>query len=72
MFQSFPIPPTELSGRSGPRPAARSPAHSPGSSPRSFSPVRRVRPPVGIPASHLPVEAECSDPGDQTLTSSQH
>ncbi|XP_047248656.1 hepatic and glial cell adhesion molecule a isoform X1 [Girardinichthys multiradiatus] len=51
---------------------ARSPAHSPGSSPRSFSPVRRVRPPVGIPASHLPVEVECSDPSDQTLTSSQH
>ncbi|XP_038155557.1 hepatic and glial cell adhesion molecule a [Cyprinodon tularosa] len=49
-----------------------SPAHSPGSSPRSFSPVRRVRPAVGIPTSHLPVEAECSDPSDQTLTSSQH
>nr|XP_040043981.1 hepatic and glial cell adhesion molecule a isoform X1 [Gasterosteus aculeatus aculeatus] len=44
----------------------RSPAHSPGGSPRSFSPIRKVRPPVGIPSSHLPVEAECPDPLDQT------
>ncbi|XP_060929721.1 hepatic and glial cell adhesion molecule a [Limanda limanda] len=42
----------------------RSPAHSPGSSPRSFSPIRKVRPPVGIPTSHLPIEAECPDPSD--------
>ncbi|XP_047451196.1 hepatic and glial cell adhesion molecule a [Mugil cephalus] len=42
----------------------RSPAHSPGTSPRSFSPIRKVRPPVGIPTSHLPVEAECPDPSD--------
>lgn len=42
----------------------RSPAHSPGSSPRSFSPIRKVRTPVGIPTSHLPVEAD-PDPCDQ-------
>ncbi|XP_075892165.1 hepatic and glial cell adhesion molecule a [Nelusetta ayraudi] len=44
----------------------RSPAHSPGSSPRSFSPIRKGRPPVGIPASHLPVEADSPDTGDET------
>uniref|UniRef100_A0A3Q3QC68 Ig-like domain-containing protein n=1 Tax=Monopterus albus TaxID=43700 RepID=A0A3Q3QC68_MONAL len=42
-----------------------SPAHSPSSSPRSFSPIRKVRPPVGISTSHLPVEAECPGPSDQ-------
>ncbi|KAM9734006.1 hepatic and glial cell adhesion molecule a [Menidia menidia] len=47
-----------------------SPAHSPGSSPRSFSPVRKGRPPVGIPTSHLPVEPECTEPSDQTHCSS--
>uniref|UniRef100_A0A3B4ZCW4 Hepatocyte cell adhesion molecule-like n=1 Tax=Stegastes partitus TaxID=144197 RepID=A0A3B4ZCW4_9TELE len=50
----------------------RSPAHSPGSSPRSFSPIRKVRTPVGIPTSHLPVEAECTDPSDQDHCPSQH
>nr|XP_046246210.1 hepatic and glial cell adhesion molecule a [Scatophagus argus] len=49
----------------------RSPAHSPGSSPRSFSPIRKVRPPAGIPTSHLPVEAECPEPCDQTHCPSQ-
>ena len=49
----------------------RSPAHSPCSSPRSFSPIRKARPPVGIPTSHLPVEAECLDPCDQTHCPSQ-
>ena len=50
----------------------RSPAHSPGSSPRSFSPIRKARPPVGIPtSSHLPVEAECAEPCDQTQCPSQ-
>ncbi|KAG7480136.1 hepatocyte cell adhesion molecule-like [Solea senegalensis] len=49
----------------------RSPAHSPGSSPRGFSPIRKVRPPVGIPTSHLPVEVECSDTSDQTHCPSQ-
>ncbi|XP_076002435.1 hepatic and glial cell adhesion molecule a [Genypterus blacodes] len=34
----------------------RSPAQSPSSSPRGFSPIRKGRPPVGIPTSHLPVE----------------
>ncbi|KAM9853483.1 hepatic and glial cell adhesion molecule a [Aulostomus maculatus] len=51
--------------------AVRSPAHSPGPSPRSFSPIRKVRPPVGIPASHLPVEAECPAASLQTHGSSQ-
>ncbi|XP_068601840.1 hepatic and glial cell adhesion molecule a [Brachionichthys hirsutus] len=60
--QSLPGPPQQ---------PVRSPAHSPGSSPRSFSPIRRARPPAGIPASHLPVEAECPDPADQTQPSSQ-
>ncbi|KAG7238702.1 hypothetical protein INR49_031218 [Caranx melampygus] len=44
----------------------RSPAHSPGPTPRSFSPIKKIRPPVGIPASHLPVEAEHLEPSDQT------
>ncbi|KAF7668976.1 hypothetical protein LDENG_00271720 [Lucifuga dentata] len=44
----------------------RSPSHSPCSSPRSFSPVRKGRPPVGIPTSHLPVEvAESPGTSDQ-------
>ncbi|XP_037534084.1 hepatic and glial cell adhesion molecule a [Nematolebias whitei] len=49
---------------------ARSPAHSPGSSPRSFSPIRKVCPPVGIPPSRLPVEVEGPDASEQTP--SQH
>ncbi|AWO99021.1 putative hepatocyte cell adhesion molecule-like [Scophthalmus maximus] len=48
-----------------------SPAPSPGSSPRSFSPIRKARPPVGIPTSHLPIEAEGPDPSDQTPCPSQ-
>ncbi|XP_068173912.1 hepatic and glial cell adhesion molecule a isoform X2 [Antennarius striatus] len=54
---SFPGPPVH---------PVRSPAHSPGSSPRSFSPIRRTCSPAGITSSHLPVEAECPDPCDQT------
>ncbi|KAK1899797.1 Hepatocyte cell adhesion molecule [Dissostichus eleginoides] len=50
----------------------RSPAHSPGSSPRSFSPIRKFRPPIGIPTSHLPVESESADPVDQTRCPSPH
>lgn len=38
--------------------SVRSPSHSPCSSPRSFSPVRKIRPPAGIPTGHLPVEPE--------------
>ncbi|KAM3616597.1 uncharacterized protein V6R79_020596 [Siganus canaliculatus] len=49
----------------------RSPTHSPGTSPRSFNPIRKVRPPVGIPTSHLPVEAECPDPQDEAHCPSQ-
>lgn len=44
----------------------RSPAHSPGSTPRGFTPIKKIRPPVGIPTSHLPVEAEHPEPSDQT------
>ncbi|XP_071756830.1 hepatic and glial cell adhesion molecule a [Centroberyx gerrardi] len=45
----------------------RSPAHSPGSSPHAFTPIRKVRSPVGIPTSHLPVEAaESPGTSDQT------
>ncbi|XP_061828089.1 hepatic and glial cell adhesion molecule a isoform X2 [Nerophis lumbriciformis] len=43
----------------------RSPAHSPCSSPRSFSPIRKARPPVGIPNIRLPVEAESPAPGEK-------
>ncbi|XP_061734392.1 hepatic and glial cell adhesion molecule a isoform X1 [Nerophis ophidion] len=44
----------------------RSPAHSPCSSPRGFSPIRKARPPVGIPNIRLPVEAESPAPGEKT------
>lgn len=43
-----------------------SPAHSPSPSQRSFTPIRKGRPPVGIPTSHLPVDTEGPDPCDQT------
>ncbi|XP_026233152.1 hepatic and glial cell adhesion molecule a [Anabas testudineus] len=61
LAQPLPHPPPVPSLR-----PVHSPAHSPGSSPRSFSPIRKGRPPVGIMTSHLPVEAECPDPSDQT------
>lgn len=41
-----------------PLPLPLSSPHSPGSAHRSFSPIRKVRPPVGIPTSTLPVESE--------------
>ncbi|XP_077579609.1 hepatic and glial cell adhesion molecule a [Stigmatopora nigra] len=44
----------------------RSPANSPCSSPRSFSPIRKFRPPVGIPNVRLPVEAEGPAQGEET------
>ncbi|KAF7218955.1 hepatic and glial cell adhesion molecule a isoform X1 [Nothobranchius furzeri] len=64
LAQPLPVPPLRPVSPSG-----RSPAHSPASSPRSFSPIRKVRPPVGIPTSHLPVEVEGSE---QTHSPSQH
>ncbi|XP_029028351.1 hepatic and glial cell adhesion molecule a [Betta splendens] len=68
-YPRSPSPLAQLPPHLPPGPSLRSvpsPAHSPGSSPRSFSPIRKVRPPVGIPTSHMPVEAECPDASDQT------
>ncbi|KAM4627836.1 hepatic and glial cell adhesion molecule a [Polymixia lowei] len=47
-----------------------SPSHSPGSSPHVFIPVRKLRSPVGIPTSHMPVESPES-PGTSDETHSQ-
>eukprot|EP00066_Takifugu_rubripes_P004862 XP_003968507.1 PREDICTED: hepatocyte cell adhesion molecule-like [Takifugu rubripes] len=49
----------------------RFPARSPGSSPRSFSPISKMRPPAGSPTGHLSVEADSPDPSDQTQSPSQ-
>uniref|UniRef100_A0A667YJJ0 Hepatic and glial cell adhesion molecule a n=1 Tax=Myripristis murdjan TaxID=586833 RepID=A0A667YJJ0_9TELE len=49
-----------------------SPVHSPGASPHSFSPIRKARPPAGIPPSHLPVEpTESPNTSDRTHSPTQ-
>lgn len=47
-----------------PLPLPLSSPHSPGSPQRSFSPIRKGRPPVGIPTSTLPVECEGPGPSE--------
>lgn len=47
------------------------PAHSPCSSPCNFSPIRNIHPQAGIPPTHLAVEADCLDTGDQIHSPSQ-